>query len=96
MKRALRSLRMPMTAFLALLLLFDGVLAYRVWWYDFPNRRPILEDLGSGTVRVVGFEPRWVFTPLDGLLLGLLAAVHVGLVYAVWRSWKTDRATPEA
>ncbi len=87
--RVRKILRPLLTVLLGLLLAFDAVIGYRLWHYGLPHEF-ILESAGSGAERVI--VKRVPFTVLDGLFLGLFAALHLGLFYLARRSWKPARA----
>lgn len=76
----MRRFRVFLTFLLALLLLFDGVTAYRVWWYGLQS-----VSITDGRVTVESVP----FTATDSLVLLLLAGLHGVLIFAVWRAWRS-------
>jgi hypothetical protein len=83
----MRWLRFFLTALLGLLLFFDVVVAYRLWWYGIPKN---LRIIGEGSAARLSIE-RIRFTALDWTVVALLIIVHVALSYAMWRCWRPSR-----
>ena len=71
-------LRWPLMAILALLLLLDGVFAFRM--YD-QGYHALIQD-STRAFRVETFP----HSRSDYLFLGILLAVHAAVLYGVWRS----------
>jgi|JI9StandDraft_2_1071091.scaffolds.fasta_scaffold174267_2 hypothetical protein len=65
---------------LGLLLLFDGVTAFRVWWYGLKHL-----SMTSGRLSVESVP----FTTTDWVILLVLVAIHVAVIYAVWKAWRS-------
>jgi hypothetical protein len=78
----MRRFRVFLTLLLALLLMFDGVTAFRVWWYGLQS-----VSITDGRVAVESVP----FSATDSLILLVLAGLHGVLVFAVWKAW---RSTP--
>lgn len=76
----MRRYRTLFTVLLGLLLLFDGVTAFRVWWYGL---KYVFMTDGHLSVESVPF------TGTDFLILLLLGALHAVLIYAVWKAWRS-------
>ena len=76
----MRRFRLLLTLLLGLLLLFDGVTSFRLWWYGL--KYVCITD-GRVTVESVPFSGT------DSLILLLLAGLHGALIYAVWRTWRS-------
>lgn len=76
----MRRFRALFTMLLALLLLFDGVAAFRVWWYGLKH-----VSMTNGRLSVEAVP----FTATDWVILLLLVGVHLALVSAVWRAWRS-------
>jgi multisubunit Na+/H+ antiporter MnhB subunit len=76
----MRRLRTLSTMLLGLLLLLDGVIAFRIWWYG--TKYVSMTD-GRLSVESVPF------TGMDWLILLLLVGVHAALIYAVWKAWRS-------
>lgn len=75
----MRRFRTLFTALLGLLLLFDGVTAFRTWWYGLKY-----VSVTDGRVSVESVP----FTGVDLLVL-LLVGIHAALIYGVWRAWRS-------
>lgn len=78
----MRRFRTLLTVLLGLLLLFDGVTAFRVWWYGLTT-----VSINDGRVSVESIP----FTGTDIGILLLIVILHAALIYAVWKAW---RSTP--
>lgn len=76
----MRRFRLLLTLMLGMLLLFDGVTAFRVWWYGLKY-----VSITDGRVTVESVP----FSGTDLLILVLLAGLHGALIYAVWRAWRS-------
>jgi hypothetical protein len=75
----MRRFRALFTIFLGLLLLFDGVMAFRVWWYGLKH-----VSMTSGRLLVESIP----LTTTDWIILVALVAIHVAVIYAVWKAWR--------
>lgn len=71
-----------LTLLLVLLLMFDGVIAFRIWSYGLQT-----VSITNGRVTVESVP----FTATDSLILLLLASLHGVLVFAVWKAWRPAR-----
>jgi hypothetical protein len=80
--------RVLFTAFLGLLLLFDGVTAFRVWWYGVPKN---MSMTGAGETRRLLIESI-PFDASDWCTLILLVSVHALVFYVVWKAWRSSSA----
>jgi regulatory protein YycH of two-component signal transduction system YycFG len=85
--RYMRLIRTPLTALLALLLLFDSVLSYKLWRFGYPKNIIVT---GEGPAQKLLIKPV-EFTFFDSFILTLLVALQIALAYIVWRSWKKPR-----
>ncbi|MBI4905286.1 MAG: hypothetical protein HY820_16755 [Acidobacteria bacterium] len=74
----MRRFRALFTVLLGLLLLFDGVTAFRVWWYGLKY-----VSIMDGRLSVESVP----FTGTDWVVLLLLVSLHAALIYAVWKAW---------
>jgi hypothetical protein len=84
----MRLLKWPLTIVLGMLIGLDAVTGYRVWHYGLPHGL-VLRQAGPRAEEVL--VQRVPFAPTDWMILGLLMALHLGLVYTVQRSWRTAR-----
>ena len=75
----MRRFRLLLTLVLGILLFFDGVTAFRVWWYGLKY-----VSITDGRVTVESVP----FSGTDSLILLLLVGLHGALIYAVWRAWR--------
>lgn len=73
----MRRFRTAFAVLLGLLLLFDGVMAFRIWWYGLKYI-----CVTDGPVSVESAP----FTGVDLLVLLLLVAIHAALMYGVWKA----------
>jgi len=73
------------TALLGLLLLFDGVTAFRLWWYGLPKNISMSGEGETGRLLVESVP----FTGLDWLVLLLVIGLHAVLFYGVWKAWRS-------
>jgi len=76
----MRRFRPLLTVLLGLLLLSDGVTAFRVWWYGLTT-----VSISDGRVSVESIP----FTRADMGILLLIVIVHAALIYAVWKAWRS-------
>ncbi len=76
----MRKFRALLTVLLGLLLLFDGVTAFRVWWYGLKY-----VSISDGRLSVESVP----FTGTDWVVLLLLVSLHAALIYAVWKAWRS-------
>jgi uncharacterized sodium:solute symporter family permease YidK len=76
----MRRFKALFTVLLGLLLLFDGVTAFRVWWYGLKHVSMTNGSLSVESVPV---------TVTDWLILLLLAGLHAALICAVWKAWRS-------
>ena len=76
----MRRFRLLLTLLLSILLLFDGVTAFRVWWYGLKY-----VSISGGRVTVESVP----FSGTDSLILLLFVGLHGALIYAVWRAWRS-------
>lgn len=76
----MRRFRVILTLLLVLLLTFDGVTAFRVWWYGLQS-----VSITEGRVAVESVP----FTATDSFFLLLLVGLHGVLVVAVWKAWRS-------
>lgn len=83
----MRRFRVLLTAILGLLLLFDGVTAFRLWWYGLPKS---LSMTGEGESRRLLVESV-PFTVSDWIILLLLIGVHALLFYLVRKAWRSGQ-----
>jgi fumarate reductase subunit C len=82
--RSIKLIRIPLTVFLGLLVLFDLVLGYRLWWYGFPKNVTVIREGQSERMLI---DPV-AFTSFDWVVLTLMVTLHGALIYTVWRSWR--------
>jgi hypothetical protein len=76
----MRRFRALFTVLLGLLLLFDGVMAFRIWWYGLKY-----VSVTDGRVSVESVP----FNGVDLLVLLLLVGIHAALIYSVWKAWRS-------
>ena len=76
----MRRFRVFITLLLVLLLMFDVVTAFRVWWYGLQS-----VSITDGRVTVDSVP----FTATDSLILLLLVGLHGVLAFAVWKAWRS-------
>jgi multisubunit Na+/H+ antiporter MnhB subunit len=76
----MRRFRTLVTLLFILLLLFDVVRAFRVWWYGLKS-----VSISNGRVSI---EPM-PFTGADCTILILLVGLQAALIYAVWKAWRS-------
>ena len=79
----MRRFRALFTVLLGLLLLFDGVTAFRVWWYGLKY----VSMTGEGESRHLSVESI-PFTGTDWLILLLLIGLHAAFIHVVWKAWR--------
>ena len=72
-----------------LLLLFDGVTVFRLWWYGIPMSISMTSE-GESFRLLVESVP---FTGADLIILVLWLAVHVLLIYLVRKSWRSSQVS---
>ena len=73
-------LRALLTVLLGLLVLFDGVTAFRIWHYGLKT-----VAINDGRVSVESVP----FTGTDGAIVVLMAGLHAALIYAAWKAWRS-------
>ena len=83
----MRRYKIPLTAILALILLFDVVTTFRAWWYGWPKYISMIGE-GDGQRMVVESVP---WTGQDLLVLSMWTVIHILLFYAVIRAWRVNR-----
>jgi hypothetical protein len=84
----MRYLKLPLTVVLGVLVGLDAVIGFRVWRYGLPHRL-VLRQAAPGAEGVL--LQRVPFVVQDWIVLGVLTALHLGLVYLVRRSWRATR-----
>lgn len=75
-------MRVLLRVLFAVLLLFDAVMAYRLWWYGLPRD---LRIIGEGATARLSVEDV-PFTGFDWIVVAGFILIHVALSYAVWRT----------
>ena len=76
----MRWLKALLTALLGLLMLFDGVTAFRIWHYGLKT-----VAMNDGRVSVESVP----FAATDWVILLLIGGLHAALIYAVWKAWRS-------
>ena len=84
----MRRWKIPLTALLLLVVLFDGVVGVHVWKSGWPKHVSVIDgEPGVAEIQVTPIA----FSGVDWLLLVLIllpvVAIHAVLINAVWESW---------
>ena len=82
----MRRFRALLSAFLGLLLLLDGVTAFKLWSNGLPKRISMTAEGESARVLVESVS----LTGSDWIILLLLVGVHALLSYLVWTAWRSS------
>ena len=83
----MRRLKAPLTALLALFVLIDAVVGFRLLSSGWPKRVSLSAvKPGSAEIQVVPIP----FTGSDWMILVGVVAVHAVLVYVVWKAWHSS------
>jgi hypothetical protein len=83
----MRRMKIPLTVFLALLVLADAVVGVHLWNSGWP-KRVSLSEAGSGTAEIHVIPIH--FTGTDWLFLVMAIAFHAALLFLVWKAWRSS------